>query len=220
VIVLVAVLAAYLLGSIPPGVLIARAKGIDLRTVGSGNIGASNVTRALGRGWGLAAFAFDFGKGLLPAVAGAWLARDGRMGPLTPDAAALLLGGAAFLGHVFPLFLRFRGGKGVATAAGLCCGVAPLALGSALLIWFVVFRVSRFVSLGSICGALAFPVAFIAIEGPAAAFGPRALVTGVAVLLAAAIIVLHRSNIRRLVRGEELRMAPREGVRSRTGRQA
>jgi len=201
-----ALVAAYLLGSVPAGYMVGRAKGIDLRAVGSGNIGASNVVRSIGKPWGIAVFLFDFAKGLVSALVGAWLVASGHVSGVSADAAALMLGGAAFLGHVFPVFLGFKGGKGVATAAGLCCGVAPLALAVAFGVWLVAFKWPRIVSIGSLCGALAFPVSFVLIEGPERALGERGLVTGVAVLLAAVIIFLHRSNIGRLVRGEELRM--------------
>jgi glycerol-3-phosphate acyltransferase PlsY len=188
---------SYLLGSVPSAFLLARRlKGIDIRTVGSGNVGATNAMRALGRGPGLAVFAIDFGKGLLAArLPAGWLSE-----PIA--GAALACGFAAVLGHNFPIWLGFRGGKGVATTLGVLLGSAPAVTGVAVLAWLAVFVVSRYVSLASIGAALAIPAGQWIFRRPLAE-----LAWGSA--LAALILVQHRSNIRRLRRGEE----PRGGHR-------
>jgi len=203
---LIALLCSYLLGSTPAGVLVARARGVDLRRVGSGNVGATNVGRALGKPLGLAVFLFDFLKGFVPAFLGAaWLSDGGHL-PYDRDLVAVCLGMAAVLGHVFPVWLAFRGGKGVATSAGLCAGLSWPSILIALAIWYLTLKLTRYVSVASIVAAAAFPVVFILIEGVDRALHERRLVTGLALVLAVAIILLHQSNIRRLLRGEELRV--------------
>jgi glycerol-3-phosphate acyltransferase PlsY len=143
------VLVAYLLGSFPTGVLLARARGVDLRKVGSGNIGATNVGRALGRGWGVLVLVIDAAKGFLPV----FLAKLLGQGPWVLAAVGL----AALLGHSFSVFLRGKGGKSVATALGAALAIAPLpALGS-LALYLILLVTLRISSVGSISGVLAFP---------------------------------------------------------------
>ena len=202
----VALLCSYLLGSVPAGVLLARARGVDLRSVGSGNVGATNAMRALGKPLGLVVFCFDFAKGFLPAFLGAfWLVDTGHL-PYGRDLVSVCLGVAAVLGHVFPVWLGFRGGKGVATSAGFCAGLSWLAVLIVLVIWYLLLKLTRYVSVASIVSAATFPVVFVLIEGADRALHERRLVTGLAVVLAAVIVLLHRSNIQRLLRGEELRV--------------
>lgn len=202
----IVLLLAYLLGSVPFGVLVARARGVDLRSVGSGNVGATNVVRVLGKPLGVAVFLFDFLKGFLPVfLVAAWLVDGGHL-PYGRDLVAVPLGVAAVLGHVFPVWLGFRGGKGVATSAGFCAGLSWLAILITLAIWYLLLKLTRYVSVASIVAALAFPIAFVLIEGVDRALSERRLATGLAVVLALLIVVLHRSNIRRLLRGEELRV--------------
>ena len=189
------VLAAYLLGAIPNGLLIAKAKGIDLRQAGSGNIGATNVFRCVGKGWGILAFVLDAVKGFVPAfgfplfVAGA------------PDWLGLACGVAAVAGHNWPVWLGFKGGKGVATSAGMLLGIAPAAVGIGFLVFAVTVAATRFVSLGSILAAVAVPAAYISMTG-----GENRLLAGVLVGMGLLVIVKHRANLRRLVRGEEPRI--------------
>ena len=189
------VLAAYLLGAIPNGLLIAKAKGIDLRQAGSGNIGATNVFRCVGKGWGILAFVLDALKGFVPAfgfplfVAGA------------PDWLGLACGVAAVAGHNWPVWLGFKGGKGVATSAGMLLGIAPAAVGIGFLVFAVTVAATRFVSLGSILAAVAVPAAYISMTG-----GENRLLAGVLVGMGLLVIVKHRANLRRLVRGEEPRI--------------
>lgn len=200
-------LLAYLLGSVPFGFLVARARGVDIRRLGSGNIGATNVYRTLGRGPGLLTFALDFGKGLaatraLNLAAAALAARLGA-----PDAAAdlwlqLLCGAGALAGHSFPVFLGFRGGKGVATGAGLAVGLAPLAALGALLVWGVVFGIGRYVSLASIAAAATVAALGWLLYG---SVPPRPLLPAVLTLLAVLVIARHHANLRRLWAGTENR---------------
>lgn len=212
---LIALLLSYLLGSVPAGYMVARARGVDLRRVGSGNVGATNVMRALGKPMGLAVFAFDFLKGYLPAALGAlWLVDGGHI-PWDRDLVAVSLGMAAVMGHVFPVWLGFRGGKGVATSAGFCAGLAWVAILGALLVWFVTLKLTRYVSLSSIVAAVSFPVIFVLTEGPDLALHDRLMVTILAVVLAVVIIFLHRANIGRLRRGEELRVGGKSSGESK-----
>jgi glycerol-3-phosphate acyltransferase PlsY len=185
------VLGGYLAGSIPTGYWVVRAwRGVDIRTVGSGNIGGSNVWRVFGRRYGVPVVLLDVAKGFAPAFAGTLL-----VGDLT----GVLAGGAAMLGHWRPLFLRFeRGGKTVATAGGAFLGVAPIVGGIGAAIWIVTFLLFRYASLASILAAASLPIA-AAILGepwPVIAFGA---------LAALAVVLLHRANIARLRAGTENR---------------
>jgi acyl phosphate:glycerol-3-phosphate acyltransferase len=185
------VLGGYLLGSMPFGYwLVLLAKGEDIRRVGSGNIGATNVWRTYGRAYGLPIVVLDVAKGFIPALAGTLL-----VGELT----GVLAGGAAMLGHWRPLFLGFqRGGKSVATAGGTFFGAAPVLGGIGLVIWIVVFLVSRYASLASMTTAVALPFVGLAVGEP----WP---VIAFASIAAVAVLVLHRGNIARLRAGTESR---------------
>jgi acyl phosphate:glycerol-3-phosphate acyltransferase len=185
------VLGGYLLGSMPFGYwLVVLAKGEDIRKVGSGNIGATNVWRTYGRGYGIPIVVLDVAKGLVPALVGTLL-----VGELT----GVLAGGAAMLGHWRPLFLRFqKGGKTVAAAGGTFFGVAPLLGAVGLAIWIVVFLLSRYASLASILSALALPFVGLALGEP----WP---VIAFAAIAGVAVVVLHRANIARLRSGSESR---------------
>ena len=186
VLVVLAVL-AYLLGTFPSAVLVARAGGHDVLREGSGNPGASNVFRVLGWKAGLAVFALDVVKGAL--AAGLGLAVSGRLG-------ALVVGIAAVMGHVFPVTRRFRGGRGVATAGGLVLVVYPLIFGVLIVGWILVGFGLRRASVASLLVAVALPV-LVALRG----YGRQEVVlTGV---LAVLILVRHAPNLRRLVRGGE-----------------
>ncbi|MCB1162467.1 MAG: glycerol-3-phosphate 1-O-acyltransferase PlsY [Candidatus Krumholzibacteriia bacterium] len=195
-------LAAYLLGGISFSYLAGRmARGVDLRDVGSGNLGATNVVRHLGWGWGVGVFALDILKGWV-AVA---LAQ--RLGP--PSAAAWLpvaAGLAAILGHSFTPYLGFRGGKGVATSAGVFLRLAPAATGLALAVFLVVMLLGRIVSLASLAAATALPLLLLWRRPD------EHVLLGFALLIAVLIWVRHRSNLRRLLRGQEPRLsASRKG---------
>jgi len=181
-------LVSYLLGSIPFGLLIAKTKGVDIREQGSGNIGATNVLRCLGKPLGITCFVLDVLKGYLPS------AFFPNLGNCAPEF-GILFGAAAILGHNFPVFLKFKGGKGVATSAGVLLGIAPLAVGLGILTWAIVFFVSGYVSLGSIIAALA-----VAATG----WVRYDSITAIALtLLSALAIYRHRANIQRLLNGSE-----------------
>jgi glycerol-3-phosphate acyltransferase PlsY len=184
------ILGAFALGSIPTGVIVARARGVDLRKVGSGNIGATNVGRALGKGWAIFVLVVDAAKGYAPtALAARWVP------PLGVAAVAL----AAVVGHMFSVFLRGRGGKGVATSLGAALALAPIAAlcsAGAYLLLYAVFHIS---SLGSLVGVAGFPL-FLYLTGDR----ERAHYLFAAVM-AVLVIARHKENIRRLVRREELK---------------
>lgn len=185
--------AAYLLGSIPAAHLAGRARGVDLRAHGSGNLGATNALRVLGWKVGLPVFLFDALKGFAPAF---WFPRVFD----APGHWAMAYGLAAIVGHVKPVFLLGRGGgggKGVATAAGVFLGLAPAATGAALVTFALVVGVSGYVSLGSLAAAVALVIAL------ALTLGPRAPVFALGVGVAVFVVWSHRANIGRLRRGEE-----------------
>lgn len=184
-------LLAYLIGSIPFGLLISKAKGQDIRTMGSCNIGATNVLRCMGKPLGITCFVLDVLKGFLPAFL---FPKIGTCG----SEFGILFGTAAILGHNFPIFLKFKGGKGVATSAGVLLGVAPLAVAVGLFVWALVFKISGYVSLGSIIAAL---VVIIAGWARVRNYG---IVTAIALtLLGLLTIYRHRTNIQRLMNGTE-----------------
>jgi len=208
-----AIVIAYLIGAVPFGPIIARMHGKNLRTIGSGNTGATNVARACGRKWGYTCFGLDVLKGLVPMI-GARLAAarlleiDGAtIGPgfLT---LWLAVGAAAILGHVFPVYLRFKGGKGVSTSLGIGLGLWPyFTVGAviALLIWIAVVLTWRYVSLASICAATSFPITLavaIAVKGDwdFASLWPLMIAAAAIPLL---VIALHRGNVKRLIAGTE-----------------
>lgn len=190
IILAVLVAAAYLVGSIPTGLLLGKVYGIDVRQEGSGNIGATNLYRTVGRKVGVITLAGDCLKGLIPVLAVKYSA--------LPTEYAAWVGLSAFCGHVFSLFLKFKGGKGVATALGVFLALAPMEVGIAIAVFAALMFIWRYVSLGSICAAAVMPVA-VALLG-----GGRTLVV-VTLLIAAIVIIRHHENIRRLIAGTENR---------------
>lgn len=187
----------YLLGSIPFGYLIARLAGAgDIRRTGSGNIGATNVSRALGIGAGIATLLLDGGKGALAV----WLAGRTGHGVAAP---MIFAGLAAVLGHMFPVWLRFRGGRGVATAIGAFLVVGWMAVLADLVLWVVTMAVWRYASLSSILWAAALPLAMYWLYAPG--MHPPMEVSLGTVIVALLIIWRHRENLRRLVEGDEPR---------------
>jgi glycerol-3-phosphate acyltransferase PlsY len=202
-----AALAAYTLGSIPTGYLVARVRGVDIRSLGSGNIGATNVFRFLGRTAGSIVLAADFLKGWVACAVVAHVAFRALAatpdGP-TPDSVLLVAAVAAVLGHNYTCWLRFRGGKGIATSAGVLAAVVPLPFLCILIVWLITFAVSRFVSLASILAALALPVS-VWIAGGTLTW---ILVTAG---LAALAVGKHRTNIQRLIAGTEHRFTRAPG---------
>jgi glycerol-3-phosphate acyltransferase PlsY len=198
----IAAAAGYLLGSLPFGYLVARAKGVDIFTVGSRSPGATNVRRVLGAGPGNAVLALDMAKG---AVAAGWplLAVWGAVSALCAPRTLGYVGlAAALLGHSFSCFTRFKGGKGVATAAGGLVVLMPLVAASSLAVWAAVFAASRYVSLASIVAAASLPLL-------AYAFRQGRLAMAVSGAIALFVIVRHRANIGRLLAGTEKRFERR-----------
>ena len=192
----VAIAAAYLIGGIPFGLILARVvKGVDIRTIGSGNIGATNAIRAMGRKWGYSVFALDFLKGFLPA-----LAVDQFFGSTREDRELLqiLVGAAATLGHCYSPYLGFTGGKGVATGCG---GILALSWQTFLaggIVWIVTRLATGYAGLASILMGLAFPIAVAVLHGTER----RAMLVG-ATALAALIAWRHRGNVQRMLAGTE-----------------
>lgn len=205
------ILGAYLLGAVPFGFLIGRARGVDIRTQGSKNIGATNVGRVLGKPWGTLCLTLDILKGLAPTLLYGLL-----LMPAAADSVDWLLwlavAVAAVLGHLFPAYLGFRGGKGVATTIGVALGLFPyftVAILVAVAAYFALRLTTGLVSVGSLSLAVVFP---IAVYSYAVVIRDEALadvwpLTAVAALLSVLIIVRHRANIQRLLAGKELRAA-------------
>lgn len=196
--VVVALLLAYLVGAFPSGWLLVKwLAQVDVRTVGSGNVGATNVTRAAGFRAGLVVLLLDVAKGLIAVWAIApWIVPSANL------TVRLGCGLAAILGHDFPIFLRFRGGKGVATTLGVLCAAEPLVGCIALLVWAVGFLVWRYVSVGSLAAAVTIPIAqFLRRDSmPVICLG---------VLMALLMALRHRANIERLLAGTEHRVGRR-----------
>ncbi|MBP8604881.1 MAG: glycerol-3-phosphate 1-O-acyltransferase PlsY [Phycisphaerae bacterium] len=202
------IMAAYFLGAVPFGLLIAKAHGKDLRCIGSGNIGATNVVRALGRSWGILCFILDMLKGLIPMLAVPVLGLVGPQPKAYELTLWLLVGCAAVLGHIFPVYLKFKGGKGVATSLGIVLGLWPYYTFcgiAAFAVWIVCVLLWRYVSLASILAAVSFPI-FLTIatslfkDWGLATLWP--LLAG-AVLMSLLVVFRHRANIRRLLSGTE-----------------
>ena len=189
---------AYFLGAIPFGYLIVRlAQGRDVRTWGSGNIGATNVTRVAGKASGAATLGLDAGKGLLAV----WLAARWTREDITWMMVAAL---AAILGHMFSCWLRFRGGKGVATGLGVFLLISPAAVCAAIVVWLLMVVFWRYVSLGSVVAAAAMPILIYLFYAPGHA--PPLAVTLGSVLIAFLVIWKHRENMGRLIAGKENRL--------------
>lgn len=223
---LILIAAAYIVGSIPFGVIIGRMHGVDIRQHGSKNIGATNVGRILGRKWGRLCFALDCLKGAVPVLVTGFVEDVINRPPAQLTFAQLWLwlavAVATVFGHMFSIFLKFRGGKGVATTFGALAAMWPLltlpAFGS-LVVWYAVLRLTKYVSLASMCAAVSLPLGYLVSEIPQRSenlmdhllhSSPPLIVTTV---LAVLMVWKHRSNIGRLRRGEE----PRAGGTARRG---
>jgi glycerol-3-phosphate acyltransferase PlsY len=191
-------LASYLLGAIPTSHLVSRAFAkIDLREHGSGNLGATNLYRMLGWRYAVPVALFDIAKGAIPVLLFAPQVTDSEL-------FALACGVAAILGHVFSVFVQFKGGKGVATAAGVMLGLTPVALSVAAIVWALVVLLTGYVSLGSIAAAAVLPFAVYLLEHPR-----TSELLWIDTLVAAGVILLHRRNIQRLLKGTENRFGRR-----------
>lgn len=203
-----AALVSYLAGAVPFGWLVVKLKtGQDVRTLGSGNIGATNVARALGRFWFLPVFALDFLKGFAPVFwLAPWAASRWPEGG-SPSLLAVVCGVAAMSGHLWPVYIGFKGGKGVATVGGILFAMNWMAAVAGAVVWVLVFLPFRYVSLGSVAAALAVPVAHV-LTAPRLAPGRQGgwITTAFLSLASALVIWRHRENLGRLARGEERRM--------------
>lgn len=202
--VLITLVAGYFLGALPFGYLVARSRGVNIFEVGSRNPGATNVLRTLGKGPGYTVFALDAGKGALSAGLPLLLSSLGVFHLATPAYCGLAGVIAALLGHSFSCFTGFRGGKGVATATGGLLVLMPLATAIGAVVWAGTFFTSRYVSLASLLAAVSMPLSafFLGLPG---------VLVGLAVAIAAIVIVRHRANIVRLANGTESRFARKNG---------
>ena len=201
---LLSLAAAYLLGAIPTSYLAGRLiAGIDLREHGSRNLGATNLYRVLGWRYAIPVGLLDAAKGLVPVLVFAPRVSSSQL-------FALVCGLTAVLGHVFSVFVGFKGGKGVATAAGVMLGLTPAALGVAAALWVVLVYLTGYVSVGSIAAAAVFPLAVLLLDPPA-----RPVMLWLDVAVAAAIIWFHRGNIQRLLNGTENRFGRRAAAAQR-----
>ena len=195
----------YLFGSFPAGYLAGRLAGIDVRSVGSGNIGATNVLRVLGKRWGYAVFFLDAFKGFAAVRLAFFLVRYSPSAKPYAEYLAILTGVMCIIGHSFPVWLGFKGGKGVATSAGTLFGLMPLAVPFIILIWVIVFETTRYVSVASIIAAISLPVViglFLRwkfLDSPALFY--------FSALIALLVLWRHRSNFSRLLKGTEQRFS-------------
>lgn len=192
---LATILACYFIGGIPFGYLVGKINKIDIRTVGSGNIGATNVFRTLGKKWGIFVFVCDFFKGFFPT----WTAATSvNLNGALPQGSFIILAAiATILGHTFTPFLKFKGGKGVATSAGVLLAMLPKAFGVTAIIWFIVFYTSGYVSLASIAASIVLPLSTLLF------YRYDLWLVGFSFLIGVLVIVRHKSNIQRLLTGTE-----------------
>ena len=193
---------SYLLGSIPFGYLAGRIRGIDIRKAGSGNIGATNVVRVLGKAYGYPVFVLDFLKGLGAVRISIAIAASLRA-ESTSEVVGILAAVSAVIGHSFPLWLKFRGGKGVATSAGALFGLMPLATLIGIGIWILTFFLTRYVSVASITTAVALPLVIAIMTWLNQTYGKALFYSSLCI--AAVVIWRHHSNLSRLIRGTEPR---------------
>jgi glycerol-3-phosphate acyltransferase PlsY len=198
------VVVSYLVGAIPFGYLVARARGVDILRQGSGNIGATNVGRILGRWWGVLVFVLDFAKGAVPVAVARFVLPQPEEVPA--DTLPVLAGIAAFLGHLFPVSLGFRGGKGVATGAGVIALLVPLLTLIVFVAWAVVLIATRYMSLASLTAAvLLLVLRLTVVDSP---FSDGQWVKTVFCLAGGALVIArHHGNIRRLLAGTENRLS-------------
>jgi acyl phosphate:glycerol-3-phosphate acyltransferase len=188
---------SYLIGSIPAGYLVGRLVGVDIRRIGSGNIGATNVLRALGKPYGYAVFLFDFFKGVAAVQLSTLLAYRAHS---DRELVGIMAGILCVIGHTYPIWLGFRGGKGVATSAGVLFGLMPIAALLVMIVWLVIFQITKYVSVASIGAAVALPLTALLMVSLRR--------TGMALVyfsicLMVVIIWRHRSNLARLRKGTE-----------------
>jgi len=218
VLVVLLMVGGYLIGGIPFGLLAGRMRGIDVRTTGSKNIGATNVGRLLGRWYGVLVFVLDVLKGLVPTLAAGCvlIGLSGRANLSEPGRYLCWLGvgAACVVGHNYPVYIRFRGGKGVSTSLGVALGIYPELTYPALLafgVWLIVVAASRYVSLGSVVAGIAFPVAFAVLSSyrQQSVFSDSWPLLAFSLLLCVLVLLRHRSNLGRLLAGTESKIGRR-----------
>ena len=198
-------LITYLVGSFPTGYVVGCLRGIDVRKVGSGNVGATNVTRILGKHFGYPVFVIDFLKGLVAVLLAGAISHRCHFDSIASDFCAALGGIFSVVGHSFPVWLGFRGGKGVATSLGVIFGiswVAALIMGA---LWIIIFKITRYVSVASIAAAVVLPVAMIALFFLNQLRSP--VLVYFSLCLTAIVVIRHRSNLSRLLSGTEPRFS-------------
>jgi glycerol-3-phosphate acyltransferase PlsY len=201
VILVLAAAVSYLLGAIPFSLIIARCHGVDVRKVGSGNVGATNVLRSVGKLAGISALLLDMAKGFLPTLFLPLLAETFSAG--TPDSLVrIICAVCAICGHVWPVYLKFKGGKGIATSAGALIALAPAAVLIGLMVWVIIFTLTRYVSLASIIAAFTIPILGWYLYTPGGTLLPCTLTA-----IGALAVIRHHSNIRRLLQGKESRIS-------------
>ena len=195
----------YFFGSFPAGYFAGRLAGVDIRSVGSGNIGATNVLRSLGKQWGYPVFIIDALKGFASVRLAFILVKYWPAAQPYAEYIAILTAITSVAGHMFPIWLRFKGGKGVATSAGALFGLMPWVVPCVFLVWFIVFEISRYVSLASIIAAISLPI----IAGLFAhwRFIDTWALVYFSVLITALVLWRHRSNFSRLLKGTEQRFS-------------
>jgi len=196
-------LGSYLLGSIPFGYVAGKIRGIDIRKIGSGNIGATNVVRVLGKRYGYSVFVLDFLKGFGAVKISMSIATDARPEWASPEIFGIFAAIASVIGHSFPVWLKFRGGKGVATSAGALFGLIPLAALIGIVIWVLIFWFTRYVSVASVVAAATLPLVILIMTRLNQIHGNALFYSSLG--LAAVVMWRHRSNFSRLMHGSEPR---------------
>jgi acyl phosphate:glycerol-3-phosphate acyltransferase len=196
------IILCYLIGSFPSGYLVGKSQGIDIRQHGSGNIGATNVLRVMGKKWGYLVFFCDSLKGFIAVKVGVWLATSAGA---ETTFAGVVAGICCLIGHNYTVWLRFKGGRGIATSIGVLLAIVPIVIVLILLVvWVAVFFVWKYVSFASICAALSLPVAVLALF-PFVAHGNYWVLLVFSLIVAALAVWRHRPNIDRLLHGTENR---------------
>ena len=198
---------SYLIGSFPTGYVVGRMRGVDIRTVGSGNVGATNVTRHLGKGFGYPVFVIDFLKGLVPVLLARIVAERCQLDSIRSDLCVALAGILSVIGHSYPVWLGFRGGKGVATSLGVIFGINWIAGSVMCGVWVAVFKITRYVSVASIAAAIALPAAMITLLFLHEL--QSTVLVYFSLFLAAIVVIRHHSNMSRLLNGTEPRSVRR-----------
>ena len=193
------IIAGYILGSLPFSFWLGKFRGVDLRRVGSGNVGATNLARTVGTEWGLIAFVLDLGKGLIAVILAGYICNLLKTSGTSLSILKIIGGISSIIGHNWSMWIRFKGGKGVATSAGVFLGLAPVSLLLAMAVWLVVLVLFRYVSLASIIASISLPLwMWSGIGGK-----PALPIIIFSCIVSILLIIRHRSNIKRLIQGRE-----------------